>query len=314
MQLIGFVLALPQAFAENKPSSTVDIGMAEVSRTNLDAFSGMRWAPATLPLVSKYQASASAFARVDNGTRFHAAGSIVDSSTGPIALGLHVEYATGEAPLSGEALPGWRLPEETLIRDYADVGLTAAGGVSFLNRQYGVGMSASYFGRTYITRVENENMVLSFLQDNTEQTRVHQLELNGSVSGKFADMLVVAAGVNDWLAISSYRKPFASVRFGVVDTPRQMMYENMGGVELDIEGAWGQDGFGLGMLGAAGDIRISEIVLRTGYRYDFLSDTHHPALGFGLDDGRVSLDYGLQLGLQSTINEHWHSVGVRFRI
>ena len=315
MHFIGFVLALPQAFAQGNPSSTVDIGMAEVSRSNLDSFAGVRLAPATLPLVSKYQATGGAYARVNAGTTFHASGTVMDSSTGPIAMGLHAEYATGEAPLEGDALPGWRLPDETLVRDYADLGVTAAAGVSFLNRQYGMGMSASYFGRTYITRPEDENLVLSFLQDNTDQTRVHKVELNGSVSGKFANVVVVSAGVNDWLGISAYRKPFASVRFGVVDSPRQLMYENMGGLELDVEGAWGEDGFGLGMAGIGGDVRISQILLRTGYRYNFLNETHHPAFGIGLDDGRVSLDYGVQMGFISTaFTEHWHSVGVRFRI
>ena len=78
---------------------------------------------------------------------------------------------------------------------------------------------------------------------------------------------------------------------------------------------WGEDGFGLGMAGIGGDVRISQILLRTGYRYDFLNETHHPAFGIGLDDGRVSLDYGVQMGFLSTaFTEHWHSVGVRFRI
>ena len=34
----------------------------------------------------------------------------MDSSTGPIAMGLQVQYATGEAPLAGDALPGWKFP------------------------------------------------------------------------------------------------------------------------------------------------------------------------------------------------------------
>ena len=105
-----------------------------------------------------------------------------------------------------------------------------------------------------------------------------------------------------------------SARFGVVDTPRQAMYENMGGIEVDVEGAWGEQ-FGLGTVGVSGDIRLSEVMLRAGYRYDFLGEFHIPALGFGLDDGKVSLDYGVQLDVISeTSIEQWHSIGVRFRL
>ena len=46
---------------------------------------------------------------------------------------------------------------------------------------YGMSMGASYFGR--LATSEDENLVLSFLQDNTDQTRVHKVGLNGSVSG-----------------------------------------------------------------------------------------------------------------------------------
>ena len=315
LNFIGFVLALPQAFAEDRPASAVDLGMSEVSRTNLDAFSGIRLAPATLPLVSRYQAQGSAVGQVADDLGWHVGASVMDSSTGPIAMGLQVQYATGEAPLEGEALPGWKLPDEDLIRDFADLGITAAGAVSFMNRQYGLGMSATYLGRTYLTRTQGGSLLLDFVLDRTEETRVHQLELNASGSAKIGDVVVIAAGFNDWLGISGARRPFASARFGIVDTPLQGFYENVGGVELDIEGAWNGDGFGLGMVGLAGDIRISEVLLRGGYQYDGVDLIHKPGLGVGIDDGRVSLDYGVQLYLQNnSLDSHWHSLGVRFRI
>ena len=315
MNFIAFVLALPQAFAEDRPASTVDLGMSEVSRTNLDAFSGIRFAPATLPLVSRYQAQGSVVGQVDDEFGWHTGASVMDSSTGPIAMGLQVQYATGEAPLAGDALPGWKLPNEDLIRDFADLGITAAGAVSFMNRQYGLGMSATYLGRTYLTRTEGGSLLLDFVMDRTEETRVHEFELNTSASAKVGDVLVVAAGFNDWLGVSGARRPFASARVGIVDTPLQGFYENVGGVELDVEGAWNGDGFGLGMIGLAGDVRISEVFLRSGYQYDGVEAFHKPGLGFGLDDGKVSLDYGVQFYIQNnTLDSHWHSLGVRFRI
>lgn len=315
MNFIAFVLTLPQAFAEDKPASTVDLGLSEVARTNLDAFSGIRHAPAVLPLMPRYQAQGSAVGQVDEVLGWHVGASVMDSSTGPIAMGLQVQYATGDAPLEGDALPGWRLPDEDLVRDFADLGITASSAISFLNRQYGLGMSATYLGRTYLTRSDSGSLILDFVMDRTEEVRVHQLELNASAGAKIADMVVVAAGFNDWLGISGYRRPFASARFGVIDAPMRGLYENMGGVEIDIEGAWNADGFGLGTVGLSGDVRISQVMLRSGYQFDAVDTIHKPGMGFGLDDGKVSLDYGVQLSIQdSTLGSHWHSLGVRFRI
>ena len=315
LNFIGFVLALPQAFAEERPASTVDLGMSEVSRTNLDAFSGIRFAPAVLPLISRYQAQGSVVGQVSDAFGWHVGASVMDSSTGPIAMGLQVQYATGDAPLAGDALPGWRLPEEDLIRDFADLGVTAAGAVSFLNRQYGLGMSATYLGRTYLTRSDSGSLIVDFVMDRTEEVRVHQLELNASASAKLANMVVLATGFNDWLGISGYRRPFVSARVGVIDSPSRGLYENLGGIEFDLEGAWNSDGFGLGSVGVGGDIRVSELLFRMGYQYDGIKSVHKPGLGFGLDDGKVSLDYGVQLNVQeSKLGSHWHSLGVRFRI
>ena len=99
--------------------------------------------------------------------------------------------------------------------------------------------------------------------------------------------------------VSGARRPFASARFGIVDTPLQGFYENVGGIELDIEGAWDGDGFGLGLVGLAGDVRISEVLLRGGYQYDGVDSFHKPGLGVGIDDGKVSLDYGVQFYIQN---------------
>ena len=87
-------------------------------------------------------------------------------------------------------------------------------------------------------------------------------------------------------------------------TPLQGFYENVGGVGFDVEGAWNGDGFGLGMIGLAGDVQI--VFLRGGYQYDGVEAFHKPGLGFGLDDGKVSLDYGVQFYFK-TLDSHWHS-------
>ena len=56
-------------------------------------------------------------------------------------------------------------------------------------------------------------------------------------------------------------------------------------------------------------------MLRAGYRYNFIGDGHLPAVGFGLDDGKVSLDYGVQFELsEDSSMSQWHSIGVRFRL
>ena len=137
----------------------------------------------------------------------------------------------------------------------------------------------AYLGRTYLTRSQGGSLLLDFVMDRTEETRVHQMELNASGSAKISDVLVVAAGLNDWLGVSGARRPFASARFGIVDTPLQGFYENVGGIELTLKVHGTGDGFGLGLVGLAGDIRISEVLLRGGYQYDGVDSSTNPGLG-----------------------------------
>ena len=127
LNFIAFVLALPQAFAEDRPASTVDLGMSEVSNGLVDAFSGIRLAPATLPLVSSYQAQGSSRwtgrQMIWDGTLAHRSWIRVQVQSQWVSSPICNRRSTTR----GDALPGWKLPDEDLIRDFADLGITACG-------------------------------------------------------------------------------------------------------------------------------------------------------------------------------------------
>ena len=292
-------------------STTIDTGMASISRANLDAFSGIQYASATLPLISRYQAQLGGNVLVDNGLQGNISGAVMDSSTGPIALGAVAKYATGQAALEGSALPGWRLPDEDLIRDYADVVVGLGTAVSFANRRYAWGFSGGYYGRTYVMSSEEGNIFTAW-KNRKDEERIHQFNVGTSVAAKIGDIAVITTGVNDLMQNSNYTKPFVAMRLASV-AQTNSIYENYGGVELDVEMKANSDEFALGYVGIAGDVRISQVFVRTGYRYDLGQQQHIPAFGFGLDDGRISLDYGVQLQITESIVQQ-HSVGLRFRL
>ena len=67
-------------------------------------------------------------------------------------------------------------------------------------------------------------------------------------------------------------------------------------------------------MGVSGDIAVaSKAMLRSGYRFDFARNEHVPAFGVGLDDGKFSLDYGVQLRLSETLYQQ-HAIGFRLRL
>ena len=302
------------ATAEVGTGTTVDMGMADITLANLDAFSAVRSSAAIMPLVSRYQLQAGIHGYGTDALNWHANGAVIDSSTGPIALGAMGQYSTGLAELEGSALPGWRLPEEDLQREFADVVAGGGGAVSFANRHYALGVNVLYFGRTYIIKDNSSSNPLLFWQEDFELERIHQIEVSSSFATKMADKFVMVTGLRDFFALDQGQKPYVAARFGAVDNPNIGLYENYGGLEIDMEGLF-QSGSGLGMhyIGVAGDVRISQVFLRSGYRYDFVEESHIPAFGMGLDDGKISIDYGVQLQITEDILQQ-HAIGLRFRL
>ena len=108
--------------------------LADISRSNLDLFSSTRYSAAVLPLVGRYQIAAAGLAQF-NQTNFEdwrINASAIDLNTGPIAMGAFSQYSTGKDDLEGAALPGWKLPEESLERDFSD--LIVGGGACLLSK------------------------------------------------------------------------------------------------------------------------------------------------------------------------------------
>lgn len=307
---------LSPAQAIETTSNAIDISLADISRANLDAFSSTRYSAAVLPLVGRYQLAGTGLVQFqDTGFddwRLNAAA--IDSNTGPLAMGAFLQYSTGNAALEGDALPGWKLPEESLEREFSDLVVGGGTAVSFLNRKIGLGMNGAYYARTYITASDEGINQLAFWQEDTDISKVQKIELNGSVAAKLSDELVLVGGINDWLGVSDARYPYLSARISAVDAPMRGAYRSYGGVEVDLETMISAEGFSMHYAGISGDILIgSQVSLRGGYRYDFAAQQQVPGLGFGLDDGKISLDYGLGLVFGSQIG-HRHALGVRFRL
>ena len=110
---------LPTAQAGEATSQPIDVSMAGMSRANLDSFESIRYASSTLALLSRYQIGVGA--DLKSGLDWQAEAAALDSNTGPVALGLLFQYSSGEEVIAGDALPGWRLPEDDLIEDQTDV-------------------------------------------------------------------------------------------------------------------------------------------------------------------------------------------------
>ena len=318
--MILFILSglLSSAWAIESTSNAIDLSLADISRSNLDAFSATRYSAAVLPLLARYQVAGTGNLQFDGLSIDDWNGNLaaVDSNTGPLAMGAFLQYGTGVANLAGSALPGWKEPEESLERDFADIIVGGGLAVSFKNRKLGLGLNAAYYGRTYTVSNASETGIkkLAFWQEDTEIAKIQQVELNISMAGKIANQVVVVGGVNDLIGITDARYPYVSARFSAVDQPFRGAYRSYGGVEVDLETMISSDGFGLHYTGISGDILIaSQVALRGGYRYDFQTKEQVPGIGIGLDEGQISLDYGLGLIIGEAI-EYRHSIGVRFRI
>jgi hypothetical protein len=308
----------PQVFAEEASSQAVDLAMAGSSKANLDSFSGIRQASATIALLSRYQVAVSG--ELATGVDWKAEAAALDSNTGPVSLGLMFQYSNGDAVVQGDALPGWRLPDETLVQSHTDVLFGAGTAVSFNNRQYALGVGAFYIGKTINRedRIYNKSAFELWQErndiDESEVYSSHQLELNTSAAAKFLDQIVVTAGANDLLAVSEARYFFAACRWSPLDMPINGSYNSYGGVEIDLETMLNDDGFGLHFLGLSGDLPIGgKVKVRSGYRYDFNLLEHVPAMGFGLDNGSYSIDYGAQLRFGEELIQQ-HAIGVRVRL
>ena len=119
--------------------------------------------------------------------------------------------------------------------DFADLGYRC--GSCFVHESsIWFGNECHIFGATYLTRsqVASSTRLCHGSHGSTsspvETQCVRECKGRRCVGG--------CAGLNDWLGVSGARRPFASARLGIVDTPLQGFYENAGGIEL-ILGAHG---------------------------------------------------------------------------
>jgi hypothetical protein len=318
--MILFLLSglLSSAWAIESTSNAIDLSLADISRANLDAFSSTRYSAAVLPLLARYQVAGTGNIQFDGLSIDDWSGNVaaVDSNTGPIAMGAFLQYGTGVANLEGVSLPGWKEPEESLERDFADIIIGGGLAVSFKNRKIGLGLNGAYYGRTYTVSNDSETGIekLAFWKEDIEITKIQQVELNVSVAGKIANQVVVVGGVNDLIGITDARYPYIAARFSAVDQPFRGAYRSYGGVEVDLETMISSDGFALHYTGISGDILIaSQVALRGGYRYDFHKKEQVPGIGIGLDDSQISLDYGFGVVI-GEVMDYRHSIGIRFRI
>lgn len=231
-------------------------------------------APAVLALRARFELQVTGEAGPDKllGVRAYA----LDSSTGPVALGLGYQYSHAIPETRVEDLPGWVLPEDDLENE---TGQTVVGGglaTSFAERRVALGLGLSWHNQaTHYSDVQSwfqgnvsvagrlgpeEQMVLSFVADNllTPDDEETPLTFAGGLSLRPVPELALLAQVD--VATGTFQGP---ARVGM--------------------------GFGLeGLL-------AQTVALRGGFRRDLDRESDLATMGVGAFTDAMSFDYAAEL-------------------
>jgi hypothetical protein len=273
----------PAAAAD--PTFAAELGAAGTGRASPTSLSAIATAPSMLAMRTRYDLGVGGSLGPDKLRRLTAAA--VDSTSGPVALGVIFarDWSTPGALVS--EYPGWRRPSDDLDNDLIDTGLHLGLGTALLNGHLGVGLGGSYRIRktSFTGRSDNVNVT-------------------ASLSGNIADQVYLSVTGENLVP-----QDFVSAPLRIGTGLRWQAIEAVGieaDGEADLSGASPAYTVGFGVEGVAG----GKVPVRAGYRNDGLREQQQVTGGIGVGNGEYFLEYGLQVALEEDV-QLWHALTVR---
>jgi len=286
----------------------VDTGMAGAVRAHPDALLPLRISPAMLSIVPRYQVGVSGYMddNLDNGFAIGA----VDSTQGPVSLGVLFVQNQISSGLDTDQLPGWKRPDEEFETEAVDSIMGGSLAISFLNRLWGLGVGVFYHGyKTDIAQTTNA------------------FEVNLSSAWKMAEQLSFTMGVTDSFDMSDGRAFEAGMRWGILEVgdggppwqdcrsvSDQKIYRSSGGLSVDYKGSLNGDASG-DYWATGFDFPMScNVNLRGGFQQRISEERRVYGLGLSWDNTQFNIGYDLQLSPVGDAVEQRHLIGLRFRL
>ena len=260
------------------------------TRANPGAMGAILTAPATLALSPRYEMAAGGRLGTSKVRRVEAAA--VDSSTGPLTLGLMYIREGASFEATPDQLPGWMTPDQDTINPYTDTTVGGGLAMSWLNRHLSAGIGGRF------TRYESR---FSAQSDN--------YAFNASLGGQVADQLFIAVtGENlystdsrDQLAIGS------GLRWQLPPTAEGV---SLFGLEADLVTTLGE-ATTLSDIHLGLEARPSPFVpLRLGFHRDQLAGADYATAGLGAGTAEALFEYAARVQLSAW--EHSHTLSLRF--
>ena len=278
------------------PGLAADDALANITMAQPDALGAIRTAPAMMPLLPRYQVAVGAGWSSDPLKRISL--SAIDSSNGPVALGLNFKRTNGTPTANSQDLPGWHRPNQDFDNESSEIVAGGAAAISFANRQRSIGLGGQYIGRR------------TTFTDNVD---IFELTASGGLHIK--EQLLVTFNGRDILQSDGPVHIGSGIRWGPTDTSfNGSPFRSYGGVEFNVDTELDSNGYRLGYWGVSGDLLASEaLILRAGYRN--AEGQNLLGAGFAVDNVSFGFEYGalLQLGSDG-LGNHSHVVGCRIRL
>lgn len=231
-------------------------------------------APAVLALRARYELQVTGEAGPDKllGLRAYA----LDSSTGPVALGLGYQYSHAVPKTRVEDLPGWVLPEDDLENETGQTVLGGGLATSFADRRVALGLGFSWHNQaTHYSDVQ------SWFQGNV------------SVAGRLGqdDQVVLSAVADNVLTPADDETPLT---FGgglsLRPVPELGLLAQVDVATGTFQGP-ARVGMGFGLEGLLGQV----VALRGGFRRDLDRESDLATMGLGAFTDAMSVDYAAEL-------------------
>ena len=283
-------------------TSPSDISLGRASHIHPDSFSAIRYQPASLVLVPKYQVGAGIGMTIPEFTWGFGVGA-VDSNQGPMTLGIFYDrkIQSNDDP---QNLPGWKLPDEEISLTETTTTLGGASAISFAQRQFSLGGSFLY------------------LTNSTSRQLEQRYELNLSSAACLAEQVLLGLSLQNVLPENFDNAPAiieGSFRWGPLNPVllnknvyNGSPFRSYGGFEIDVST---NTSFELQHVGMSADIRIDLISIRAGaIWFPQSTQSWNYGAGIGIDAENSTIEYALQLHTMTTQIYQSHIIGLKLRL